>query len=352
MASTHYLKLQQQLRSQPNVWLITGVAGFIGSNLLESLLHLGQTVVGLDDFSTGYEYNLQDVREKVGEEAWSRFKMVSGDVTNLDTCRMATNGVNYVLHQAGLGSVPLSVADPIRANQVNVDGCLNMLVAARDAGVKRFVYATSSAVYGDDPRLPKLEISIGQALSPYSITKYVNELYANIFTQLYGLECIGLRYFNVFGPRQDPDGAYSAVIPKWFASLLRGEKVYINGDGENSRDFCYVEDVVQANLLAACVDRPEAISQVYNIGGGHSTTLNHLFELIQEQVLQVSSTLTTTTPTHRQFREGDIRHSVAHIGKAKELLKYAPAYSVKEGLQKAANWYFGEIKPTLTTNIK
>jgi UDP-N-acetylglucosamine 4-epimerase len=343
MVASYYLELQQQLRLQPKVWLITGVAGFIGSNLLESLLRLGQTVVGVDDFSTGYDTNLKDVREKVGEEAWCRFKFIPGNITDFDTCRTATNEIDYVLHQAGLGSVPLSIEDPVRANQVNVDGCLNMLVAARDAGVKRFVYATSSAVYGDDPHLPKIESSIGQALSPYSITKYVNELYANIFTQLYGLKCIGLRYFNVFGPRQDPNGAYAAVIPQWFASLLRGDKIYINGDGETSRDFCYVGDVVQANILAACAEHPEAVAQVYNVGRGCSTTLNQLFDLIQQQSTAISKAYKKSRPVYRDFRVGDIPHSVANIEKAKSLLKYSPEYSIEAGLKHACKWYLDEM---------
>lgn len=340
MKNSYYLELQKQLQSRPKVWLVTGVAGFIGSNLLETLLKLGQTVVGLDDFSTGFVHNLEDVQQRVDAAAWARFKMIQGDITDISVCRSATTGVDYVLHQAGLGSVPLSIEDPIRANQVNVDGCLNMLVAARDAGVKRFVYATSSAVYGDDPHLPKVEPCIGQALSPYSITKYVNELYANIFSQIYSLECIGLRYFNVFGPRQDPNGAYSAVIPKWFSNILKDEKVYINGDGETSRDFCYVDDVVQANIVAACTPNDDAVGQVYNVGRGDKTTLNQLFDLIQEQVLSLSGTLEPHMPSYREFRSGDIRHSVASIGKAVGFLGYEPTYTVREGLNQAALWYF------------
>jgi UDP-N-acetylglucosamine 4-epimerase len=335
-----YLQQQEALKAEPKVWLITGVAGFIGSNLLENLLLLNQKVVGIDNFRTGHARNLEDVRNRVSHDTWSQFDFFAGDITNLDHCRTLTTGVDYVLHQAGLGSVPLSIEDPITANQINVSGSLNMLVAARDAQVKRFVYATSSAVYGNDSSLPKLEAVIGQPLSPYSVTKYVNEIYANLFTRLYGLECIGLRYFNVFGPRQDPDGPYSAVIPKWFSAFLKKQPVFINGDGSTTRDFCYVDDVAQANILAATAQSPAAIGEVYNIGCGKSTTLNQLFHLIQEQATQFDLSVKQEQPIYQDFRMGDILHSVANIEKASKLLGYQPIFSIQEGLQKASNWYF------------
>lgn len=338
--SSEYIQLQETLRTSPKVWLITGVAGFIGSNLLEKLLLLNQKVIGIDNFSTGHSHNLKDVRNRVGDAAWSQFNFFEGDITNLEHCRAVTKDVDYVLHQAGLGSVPLSIKDPITANQINVSGSLNMLVAARDAQVKRFVYATSSAVYGNDSSLPKVEDVIGQALSPYSVTKYVNEIYANLFTHLYSLECIGLRYFNVFGPRQDPNGPYSAVIPKWFTTFLKKQPVYINGDGLITRDFCYVDDVSQANILAAGVQSKEAVGEVYNVGYGQSTSLNELFELIREQVAQYVSSVKQEIPVYQDFRTGDILHSVADIQKAKKLLGYQPTCSVQEGLHKASDWYF------------
>jgi UDP-N-acetylglucosamine 4-epimerase len=338
--SNNYIELRATLKADPKIWLITGVAGFIGSNLLEKLLLLNQKVIGIDNFSTGYYHNLEDVRDRVNESNWSQFVFLEGDVTNLEHCRSVTSGVDYVLHQAGLGSVPLSIEDPIKANQINVSGTLNMLVAARDAQVKRFVYATSSAVYGDDISLPKVEETIGQSLSPYSVTKYVNEVYADLFSRLYGLECIGLRYFNVFGPRQDPHGAYSAVIPKWFSTFLKKQPVCINGDGLTTRDFCYVDDVVQANILAATTQVKEAVGEVYNIGYGQSTALNELFKLIQEQVTQLDLSVKQQQPIYQDFRVGDILHSVADTKKAKRLLGYQPICSVQEGLHKASSWYF------------
>lgn len=337
--SPSYIERQVDLKTEPRVWLITGVAGFIGSNLLEKLLQLNQVVIGIDNFSTGHAQNLEDVKSRVDDTAWAKFKFVEGDITNLDHCKLVTNAVDYVLHQAGLGSVPLSVEDPITANMINVNGSLNMLVAARDANVKRFVYATSSAVYGDDITLPKVEALIGQALSPYSTTKYVNEIYANLFTRLYGLECIGLRYFNVFGPRQDPDGPYSAVIPQWFSAFLKKRPVYINGDGLNTRDFCYVDDVVQANILAAITQSKNAVGEVYNIGYGKSTDLNQLFSLIREQVTHFNSDFVQEKPFYRDFRVGDILHSVANIEKASKLLGYQPNFSVQDGLLNASSWY-------------
>lgn len=331
--------VKQHLLASPRVWLITGVAGFIGCNLLEELLNLNQHVVGLDNFSTGHQHNLDDVLSVVGAGQAARFRFVKGDIQDIETCRSCTEGVDVVLHQAALGSVPRSINDPIATNKSNIDGFLNMLAAAKEAGVKRFVYASSSSVYGDDPRLPKVEENIGKLLSPYALTKYVNELYADVFGRVYGVECIGLRYFNVFGKRQDPGGPYAAVIPKWFAGLLRGEQIYIFGDGETTRDFCCIDNAVQANLLAACVNDRAAIGRVYNIAYGERTTLNQLFKLIQDEVAKVNSASANVTPIYRDFRPGDIRHSLADISKATSLLGYRPTCSVRDGLREAASWY-------------
>ena len=331
------------LQAQPKTWLITGVAGFIGSNLLEALLHLGQRVVGLDNFSTGHAHSLEDVRASVSQAAWKRFHFIEGDITSFEDCMAAVSGVDRVLHQAALGSVPRSVSDPISTNRVNVDGFLNVLVAARDAGVERFVYASSSAIYGDHPKLPKVEDRIGRPLSPYAVTKYVNEFYAEVFARIYDTETIGLRYFNVFGKRQDPNGAYAAVIPSWFGKLLRGKPCVINGDGETSRDFCYVENVVQANLLAAVVSGEGVTSQVYNIAVGRRTTLNDLYVLIRDSLScerpDLSSGLTGLEPIYGPFRPGDVRLSQADISKAARLLGYEPTHSVEQGLNEATRWY-------------
>jgi UDP-N-acetylglucosamine/UDP-N-acetylgalactosamine 4-epimerase len=338
-----YPQLQERLRTRPATWLITGVAGFIGSNLLETLLKLGQNVVGLDNFATGHRHNLDEVRTLVGEGAWGRFRFIEGDIRDLETCRAACAGVDYVLHQAALGSVPRSLEDPITTNGANIDGFLNILVAARDAGVKGFVYAASSSTYGDHPGLPKLEETIGKPLSPYAVTKLVNELYAEVFARCYGFKTIGLRYFNIFGRRQDPEGAYAAVIPKWFAGLIQGEALYINGDGETSRDFCYIDNCVQANLLAATVENDEARNQVYNVAFGERTSLNQLFELIQQRVVTRFPNAATAKPVYRDFRAGDVRHSLADIDKAQRLLGYAPEFSVRQGLDEAAEWYMDSL---------
>ena len=324
-------------------WLVTGCAGFIGSNLLESLLKQGQRVVGLDNFATGFQRNLDEVRDAVGEEAWQRLRFVEGDIRSLETCREVCAGVDFVLHQAALGSVPRSIDDPIASHASNVTGFLNMLVAARDARVKRFVYAASSAAYGDHPALPKVEHTIGRPLSPYAAGKYMNELYADVFGRCYGLETIGLRYFNVFGPRQDPDGAYAAVIPKWIAAMLRGETVYINGDGETARDFCYIENVVQANVLAATVRNPEAINQVYNVAVGDQTTLNELFDLLAEFLGNEVEGFRCERPVYRDFRAGDVRFSRADITKARELLGFQPTHDVREGMARAIEWYVRSV---------
>lgn len=336
---TAYEKTLQALRNNPGRWLVTGAAGFIGSNLVETLLKNGQNVTGLDNFSTGYQRNLDMVRDAVDAAAWQRFTFIEGDIRDLETCRKACHGAGYVLHEAALGSVPRSIEDPILANANNVDGFLTMLVAARDEGVTRFVYAASSSTYGDEPTLPKIEGRIGLPLSPYAVTKYVNELYARVFASAYSFRTIGLRYFNIFGPRQDPEGAYAAVMPLWFAGLLRGEPVSINGDGETSRDFCFIENCVQANILAACSDKGDAWNQVYNVAVGQRTTLNELYALIQGEVAKHNPAAADIKPVYRDFRAGDVRHSLADIGKAKRLLGYEPAYDVRAGLALAGPWY-------------
>lgn len=336
--TTPFEALQQRLATAPRTWLITGVAGFIGSNLLETLLKLNQKVIGLDNFSTGFQHNLDEVQSLVNSAQWSNFRFIEGDIRNLNTCHEACEGVDYVLHQAALGSVPRSINDPITTNQSNIDGFLNMLVAARDANVKNFVYAASSSTYGDHPALPKVEDRIGKPLSPYAVTKLVNELYADVFARTYNFKTIGLRYFNVFGPRQNPEGAYAAVIPKWTASMLKGEPVYINGDGETSRDFCFIANAVQANLLAACVENDDARNQVYNVAVGDRTTLKQLYEFIQSSLSEISST-PRQDPTFREFRAGDVRHSQADISKASQLLGYEPTHTIRHGVVMAMPWY-------------
>ncbi len=336
---TAYNQLLDSLPLSPKTWLITGVAGFIGSNLLEHLLKLDQRVVGLDNFATGHQRNLDEVQGLVTQAQWANFKFIKGDIRDLQDCQNASAGVDYVLHQAALGSVPRSVADPVTTNAANVTGFLNMLVAARDAKVKRFVYAASSSTYGDHPALPKVEDCIGKPLSPYAVTKYVNELYAEVFGKTYGMESIGLRYFNVFGPRQDPNGAYAAVIPKWISSLLKAESVLINGDGETSRDFCFIANVVQANLLAATTQSLDAVNQVYNVALGDRTTLNELFAQLRKQLLPLYPQLQGVEPLFRDFRAGDVRHSLADISKAANLLGYAPTQRIGEGLALAMPWY-------------
>ena len=334
-----YETLKTNLQPKQHTWLITGVAGFIGSNLLEVLLQLNQKVVGLDNFSTGHQRNLDEVESIVTPAQWQNFHFVKADICNLIACQAACSGVDFVLHQAALGSVPRSVADPITTNASNVSGFLNMLVAARNAKVKRFVYAASSSTYGDHSALPKVEDHIGKPLSPYAVTKYVNELYADVFGKTYGLQCIGLRYFNVFGPRQDPDGAYAAVIPKWIATMIKGEPVYINGDGETSRDFCYIANVVQANLLAASTQNKEAVNQVYNIAVGGRTTLNELYEHLKQNLISSYPHLKDAQAVYREFRSGDVRHSLASINKARETLGYEPTQNMGQGLELAMHWY-------------
>jgi UDP-N-acetylglucosamine 4-epimerase len=331
--------IKDQLMQKPKKWLVTGIAGFIGSNLLEELLLLNQTVIGIDNYSTGHAHNLEDLRIQVGEEKWRSFTFIEGDIRNLNDCNKACDGVDYVLHQAALGSVPRSIDDPIRTNQSNIDGFLNMLVAARDANVKRFVYAASSSTYGDHPGLPKKEDIIGKPLSPYAVTKYVNELYADVFVRTYGMESIGLRYFNVFGRRQDPNGAYAAVIPRWIGEFLGNKAPTINGDGQTSRDFCYIDNVIQANLLSAITENPEAVNQVYNIASGARTTLNELFYMIKELLGEYHSYIQNISPTYGSFRPGDVRHSQADIQKAKNLLSYQPTHDVKSGMTETVRWF-------------
>ncbi|MFA7318053.1 MAG: NAD-dependent epimerase/dehydratase family protein [Sulfuricella sp.] len=355
---THYQNILTGLQQNPKTWLITGVAGFIGSNLLETLLAYDQLVVGLDNFSTGYRHNLDEVQGVVSAEQWGRFRFIEGDIRDLDTCRQATiyfppslagerqgEGVtvDYVLHQAALGSVPRSLEDPVTTNETNISGFLNMLLASRDAEVSRFVYAASSSTYGDHPDLPKVEDVIGKPLSPYAVTKYVNELYADVFARTYGFNSIGLRYFNIFGKRQDPNGAYAAVIPKWIVAMVENEPVYINGDGETSRDFCYIGNTVQANLLAATVENFAAVNQVYNVAVGDRTSLNSLYQNLRNSLSQHCPHLVETQAVHRDFRGGDVRHSLADISKARRLLGYEPSHSLVQGLKEAMDWYVAKF---------
>lgn len=335
---TAYEELLRRLPKEPRTWLVTGVAGFIGSNLLETLLRLDQRVIGLDNFATGHQRNLDEVRTLVSPQQWARFSFHEGDIRKLEDCRLACEGVDHVLHQAALGSVPRSLADPLTTNSVNIDGFLNMLVAARDAKVGSFTYAASSSTYGDHPDLPKVEDRIGKPMSPYAVTKYVNELYADVFARSYGFASIGLRYFNVFGKRQDPEGAYAAVIPKWTAAMIRGEDVFINGDGETSRDFCYVDNAVQANLLAATTTSPDAKNQVYNVAVGDRTTLNMLFSALRDSLRELG-VKSTVEPRHRDFRAGDVRHSQADVRKAQQQLGYQPTHRLGQGIVAAMPWY-------------
>ncbi len=338
-----YQSLIKTLTAKPQNWLVTGCAGFIGSNLLETLLKMGQKVTGLDNFSTGYQHNLDQVQASVSPSEWEQFELITGDIRDLEVCRAACEKKDMVLHQAALGSVPRSITDPVTTNETNITGFLHMLVAARDAGVKTFVYAASSSTYGDHPNLPKQEDIIGNPLSPYAVTKYVNELYAKVFSSTYDMRTIGLRYFNVFGPRQDPAGAYAAVIPLWFSALIQGKKVFINGDGETSRDFCYIDNCVQANLLAAMAG-DESVNQVYNVAFGQRTTLNELFHMIRTRVAKAFPGCQDVEPVHREFRPGDVRHSLADISRAKKLLNYEPLYSVRQGLDVSAQWYLENLR--------
>lgn len=336
-------KIKEKLSTISCKWLVTGAAGFIGSNLVETLLKNDQQVTGLDNFSTGFQHNFDQIQALVTKEQWKRFSFIRGDICDASICETACQNQDYVLHQAALGSVPRSVADPLITNANNITGFLNMLVAARNAQVKRFVYAASSSTYGDHPGLPKVEDKIGKPLSPYAVTKYVNELYADVFALTYGFKTIGLRYFNVFGKRQDPLGAYAAVIPLWFASLIKGDEVFINGDGETSRDFCYIDNTVQANILAALATDDNAVNQVYNVAFGERTTLNQLFFMIRDRVMEKYPGAGKAQPVYREFRPGDVRHSLADISKAKGLFGYDPQFSVVQGLDLAAQWYMENL---------
>jgi len=344
---TKYEQLQEHLKTNQSIWLVTGVAGFIGSNLLEKLLILNQKVVGLDNFDTGHQHNIdqaiEDANNITGKDLSSNFKFINGDIRELNDCQQACYGVDYVLHQAALGSVPRSIEDPINTNRANIDGFLNMLVASKDANIKRFVYAASSSTYGDHPDLPKVEDKIGSPLSPYAVTKVVNELYASVFAKTYDFRTVGLRYFNIFGKRQDPNGAYAAVIPKWVAAILNKEDVFINGDGETSRDFCYIDNTVQINLLAATADNNEATDQVYNVALNDRTSLNKLYQMIEDRLIQRVQGLEKKEPIYQDFRAGDVRHSQANIDKAQALLDYQPKYMISKGMDEAMDWYVSSL---------
>jgi UDP-N-acetylglucosamine/UDP-N-acetylgalactosamine 4-epimerase len=341
---TVYNSIRRELPRSPMRWLVTGVGGFIGSHLLQNLLELNQTVIGLDNFSTGHHHNLDDVHRIVGDVAWNRFSLVEGTIADLDTCRGACHGVDVVLHQAALGSVPRSIANPLASHESNITGFLNMLLAARDAGVKRFVYASSSSVYGDHPALPKIEDQTGNLLSPYALTKYANELYAKVFSRCYGMPAVGLRYFNVFGRRQDPEGAYAAVIPRWFRCMLNGESCSIFGDGETSRDFTHVSNVVQANLLAATT-KTDVAGEAFNVACGGRLTLRELHDAIARTLIQRGTIPAIPSPVWKEFRPGDVRHSLADISKAHEMLGYVPATTINDGLSESVEWYISRVTP-------
>ena len=345
---TKYQNVKDELVRRPKVWLITGVAGFIGSNLLEHLLNLNQTVFGIDNFSTGYRSNLDEVKSTVSENQWSKFTFTEGDIRNLQDCQDLCNRVDYVLHQAALGSVPRSINDPIASNDSNINGFLNMLVASRDCNVKSFTYAASSSTYGDHPALPKVENNIGKPLSPYAVTKLVNELYADVFSKSYNFNSIGLRYFNVFGKRQNPNGAYAAVIPKWTSSIIQGDDIFINGDGSTSRDFCFVENAVQANLLAATAKNTSK-NQIYNCAVGDRTTLNNLFDLIKNALI-ANGVDKIKSPIYREFRDGDVKHSQADISKAIKLLNYSPEWKIKDGINITMPWYISDLGSSSQTS--
>ena len=347
-----YDKIKEHLKKNQNTWLITGVAGFIGSNILEKLLILNQKVIGLDNLDTGYQHNIeqaiQDANKTSDKDLSNNFKFINGDIKNLNDCKKACDGVDYVLHQAALGSVPRSIEDPINTNKANIDGFLNILIASKDSKVKSFVYATSSSTYGDDPGLPKVEDKTGKLLSPYAVTKAVNELYANVFAYTYGFKTIGLRYFNVYGKRQDSNSAYAAVIPKWVSAILNNEVVFINGDGETSRDFCYIDDTVQINILAATTKNDDANDQIYNVALNKRTSLNKLYQIIENRIMEKTKGLKKRDPIYRDFRDGDVRHSQANIDKARKLLKYDPKFPISEGMDKAIDWYINNLSKQIS----
>ncbi len=339
-----YTKAKEELKQNPKTWLVTGCAGFIGSNLVETLLTLNQKVIGLDNFATGHQYNLDHIEKSVSKNQWKNFSFTKGDISDYETCDKITKGVDIILNQAALGSVPRSIDNPVISNNSNVTGFLNMLTAAKENGVKRFVYASSSSIYGDSAELPKVESRTGNLLSPYAVTKYINELYMGVFYKCYGFESIGLRYFNVFGKRQDPNGAYAAVMPKWISAILNGEDVYINGDGETSRDFTYIDNVVQANIMAGTTTNKEAFAKAYNIAAGGRETLNNLYNAISNGLKEKLPELKVKDPIYRDFRAGDIRHSNANIDQAKELLGYEPTHTLELGLKESLAWYINDIK--------
>lgn len=348
MEST-FAESRTALLASPKRWVVTGAAGFIGSNLVQCLLDLGQHVTGLDNFATGHAENLREVEAAVDAKKWARFRMINGDIRKPGDCAAAATGAEFVLHQAALGSVPRSIVDPLTTHDVNLSGFLNMLVASRDAGVRRFIYAASSSTYGDEPTLPKVEDRIGKPLSPYAVTKLANELYASVFSRSYGIETVGLRYFNVFGPRQDPSGAYAAVIPRWIAAMLNGESVVINGDGETSRDFCYVANAVQANILAATAEA-NAVDCIYNIAVGMQTSLNELFDKLKEE-LSSHQIHYRGNAVHGPLRSGDIRHSLASIEKARRQLGYTPTHTLAAGLTEGMPWYLNNFRMRAGTQV-
>lgn len=353
---TYYEELHEKLLNRQYTWLVTGAAGFIGSNLVEKLVGLNQRVVGFDNFDTGYRHNLEQAisgaQESSSIDCSTLFHFIEGDIRILKDCQKAMTwhkgkesySVDFVLHQAALGSVPRSIQDPVLTNQANIDGFLNMLVAARDAKVRNFVYAASSSTYGDHPDLPKVEDRIGSPLSPYAVTKYVNELYAKVFTRAYGFRSIGLRYFNIFGKRQDPEGAYAAVIPKWIASISSNKETFINGDGETSRDFCYIDNAIQMNIISAMTQKEEAVNQVYNCAVNRRTSLNELHQMISSRLAKLTGSSEITQPSYQDFRAGDVQHSLADINKAKNLLGYSPSHFISDGLDETIDWYLGRLK--------
>jgi UDP-N-acetylglucosamine 4-epimerase len=345
---TKYEQLQKYLEVNQYIWLISGVAGFIGSNLLEKLLTLNQKVIGLDNFDTGYQHNIdqaiKDANKISGKDLSNSFTFINGDIRDFSDCKKACNGVDYVLHQAAIGSVPKSIEDPINTNKTNIDGFLNMLVASKESKVKRFVYAASSSTYGDHSDMLKVEDRSGSPLSPYAVTKAVNELYAQVFAKTYGFKTIGLRYFNIFGKRQDPNGSYAAVIPKWISAMINNQDIYINGDGETTRDFCYIDNTIQMNLLAATTMNDKALDQIYNVAINDTTDLNKLYKMIEDKLSNRVPGLEKKLPIYRDFRIGDIKHSLASINKAKNLLDYQPEFMVSEGMDKAMDWYLDSLK--------
>ncbi len=344
MKHIKFIEIKKELQKDPKTWLVTGCAGFIGSNIIETLLKLDQKVIGLDNFSTGYQKNIDMVKESITPEQWNNFSFTKGDIADFITCEHITKDVDIILHQAALGSVPRSIDDPVTSNLSNVTGFLNMITAAKNNGVKRFVYASSSSVYGDSKELPKVEERTGDLLSPYAVTKYTNELYAKVFYKVYGFESIGLRYFNVFGKRQDPNGAYAAVIPKWLGALINDEDVYINGDGETSRDFTYIANVIQSNILAGTTTNKEAFGEVFNAGIGGRLTLNELYNAISTKLEENLDGFVTKKPIYRDFRTGDIRHSNANIDKLKKITGYEPTHDINQGLEESVKWYIENLK--------